>query len=212
MPSVRVRRNYLNCDVMMDRTVTGYYIKNLSTNEAVLLQELPPSKPNILLRVVRALDLWSNLYRDSLSVTLTDTFPTEVFCQEFDNRRANQWEALLFHLVLGLGRFTTLRRAAGVRNKQQSKALNIVVKLESIDGKWCVKNLNDEIAKVGNVVILSHGNSGEGYVNVPDIGLVDLIDYVSDGTLANENSGLVLPYHSRVFEAQRQCPDGRVLE
>ncbi|KAG1725350.1 Quinolinate phosphoribosyl transferase [Suillus paluster] len=41
-----------------------------------------------------ALDLWSNLYGEDLSVTLTDTFSTEVFYREFDSRRASEWKAL----------------------------------------------------------------------------------------------------------------------
>ncbi|KAG2360208.1 Quinolinate phosphoribosyl transferase [Suillus spraguei] len=145
-----------------------------------------------------ALDLWSNLYRDSLSVTLTDTFSTEVFYREFDNRRANQWKALRqdsgdpkvfaprakrmyeergidytqkaiifsdaldfkkakelneqcqllgFKCSFGIGTWLTndfKKKSSGY--EEQSKALNIVIKLGSIDGKECVK-ISDEITK-----------------------------------------------------------------
>ncbi|KAG2118543.1 Quinolinate phosphoribosyl transferase [Suillus cothurnatus] len=145
-----------------------------------------------------ALDLWSNLYGDSLSVTLTDTFSTEVFYREFHNRRANQWKALRqdsgdpkvfaprakrmyeergidytkkaiifsdgldfkkakelneqcqllgFKCSFGIGTWLTndfKKKSSGY--EEQSKALNIVIKLGSIDGKECVK-ISDEITK-----------------------------------------------------------------
>ncbi|KAG1735778.1 Quinolinate phosphoribosyl transferase [Suillus lakei] len=145
-----------------------------------------------------ALDLWSKLYGDSLSVTLTDTFSTEVFYREFDNRRANQWKTLRqdsgdpkvfaprakqmyedlgidykqkaiifsdgldfkkakelneqcqqlgFKCSFGIGTWLTndfKKKSGGY--KEQSKALNIVIKLGSIDGKECVK-ISDEITK-----------------------------------------------------------------
>ncbi|KAG1726214.1 Quinolinate phosphoribosyl transferase, partial [Suillus lakei] len=117
-----------------------------------------------------ALDLWSKLYGDSLSVTLTDTFPTEVFYQEFDVRRANQWNALrqdsgdlkkakelnqqcqqlrfkCMSRLFGIGTWLTndfKKKSSGY--KEQSKALNIVIKLGAIDGKECVK-ISDEITK-----------------------------------------------------------------
>ncbi|KAG1843930.1 Quinolinate phosphoribosyl transferase [Suillus subalutaceus] len=145
-----------------------------------------------------ALDLWSNLYGDSLSVTLTDTFSTEVFYREFDNRRANQWKVLRqdsgdpkvfaprakrmyeergidykqkaiifsdgldfkkakelneqcqllgFKCSFGIGTWLTndfKKKSSGY--EEQSKALNIVIKLGSIDGKECVK-ISDEITK-----------------------------------------------------------------
>ncbi|KAG1746257.1 nicotinate phosphoribosyltransferase [Suillus occidentalis] len=153
-----------------------------------------------------ALDLWSNLYGDDLSVTLTDTFSTEVFYREFDNRRANRWKALRqdsgdptifaprakqmyeergidhtqkaiifsdgldfkkakelneqcqllgFKCSFGIGTWLTndfKKKSSGY--KEKSKALNIVIKLGSIDGKECVK-ISDEITKntgVPNVV------------------------------------------------------------
>ncbi|KAG0708095.1 Quinolinate phosphoribosyl transferase [Suillus ampliporus] len=145
-----------------------------------------------------ALDLWSTLYRESLSVTLTDTFTTEVFYREFDSRRANQWKFLRqdsgdakafaprakqmyeergidytqkgiifsdaldfekakglneqcqqlgFNCSFGIGTWLTndfKKKSSGY--KEQSKALNIVIKLGSIDGKECVK-ISDEITK-----------------------------------------------------------------
>ncbi|KAG2354983.1 Quinolinate phosphoribosyl transferase [Suillus spraguei] len=145
-----------------------------------------------------ALDLWSNLYGDSLSVTPTDTFSTEVFYREFDNRRANQWKALRqdsgdpkvfapramqmyeergidykqkaiifndaldfkkakelneqcqllgFKCSFGIGTWLTndfKKKSSGY--EEQSKALNIVIKLGSIEGKECVK-ISDEITK-----------------------------------------------------------------
>lgn len=145
-----------------------------------------------------ALDLWSNLYGDNLSVTLTDTFSTEVFYREFDNKRANQWKVLRqdsgdpkefaprakrmyeergidykqkaiifsdgldfkktkelneqcqllgFKCSFGIGTWLTndfKKKSSGY--EEQSKALNIVIKLGSIDGKECVK-ISDEITK-----------------------------------------------------------------
>ncbi|KAG2071784.1 nicotinate phosphoribosyltransferase [Suillus decipiens] len=145
-----------------------------------------------------ALDLWSNLYGDSLSVTPTDTFSTEVFYREFDNRRASQWKALRqdsgdpkvfapramqmyeergidyrqkaiifgdaldfekakelneqcqllgFKCSFGIGTWLTndfKKKSTGY--EEQSKALNIVIKLGSIDGKECVK-ISDETTK-----------------------------------------------------------------
>ncbi|KAG2062531.1 Nicotinate/Quinolinate PRTase C-terminal domain-like protein, partial [Suillus decipiens] len=145
-----------------------------------------------------ALDLWSNLYGDSLSVTPTDTFSTEVFYREFDNRRASQWKALRqdsgdpkvfapramqmyeergidyrqkaiifgdaldfekakelneqcqllgFKCSFSIGTWLTndfKKKSTGY--EEQSKALNIVIKLGSIDGKECVK-ISDETTK-----------------------------------------------------------------
>jgi len=146
-----------------------------------------------------ALDLWSKLYGESLSVTLTDTFSTEVFYREFDSIRANQWKALrqdsgnpkafaprakqmyeergidhtqkgiiysdaldfnkakVLHdqcqqlgftkCSFGIGTWLTndfKMKSSGY--KEKSKALNMVIKLGSIDGKECVK-ISDEITK-----------------------------------------------------------------
>ncbi|KAG1839772.1 Quinolinate phosphoribosyl transferase [Suillus tomentosus] len=145
-----------------------------------------------------ALDLWSNLYGDGLSVTLTDTFSTEVFYREFDHRRASQWKALRqdsgdpkvfaprakrmyeelgmdytqkaiifsdgldfkkakelneqcqllgFKCSFGIGTWLTndfKMKSSGY--EERSKALNIVIKLGSIDGKECVK-ISDELTK-----------------------------------------------------------------
>ncbi|OAX32616.1 nicotinate phosphoribosyltransferase [Rhizopogon vinicolor AM-OR11-026] len=146
-----------------------------------------------------ALDLWSKLYGESLSVTLTDTFSTEVFYREFDSIRANQWKALrqdsgdpkafaprakqmyeergidhtqkgiiysdaldfnkakalhdqcqqlgFTKCSFGIGTWLTndfKMKSSGY--KEKSKALNMVIKLGSIDGKECVK-ISDEITK-----------------------------------------------------------------
>ncbi|KAG1843941.1 Quinolinate phosphoribosyl transferase [Suillus subalutaceus] len=104
-----------------------------------------------------ALDLWSNLYGDSLSVTLTDTLSTE-FYREFDNRRANQWKAL--HQDSGDPKVFAPRAKRmfvwywltnDIKKKssgyeEQTTALNIVIKLGSIDRKGRVK-ISDEITK-----------------------------------------------------------------
>ncbi|OAX37286.1 nicotinate phosphoribosyltransferase [Rhizopogon vinicolor AM-OR11-026] len=146
-----------------------------------------------------ALDLWSKLYGESLSVTLTDTFSTEVFYREFDSIRANQWKALrqdsgnpkafaprakqmyeergidhtqkgiiysdaldfnkakVLHdqcqqlgftkCSFGIGTWLTNDfKMKSSEYKEKSKALNMVIKLGSIDGKECVK-ISDEITK-----------------------------------------------------------------
>ncbi|KAG1725349.1 Quinolinate phosphoribosyl transferase [Suillus paluster] len=149
-----------------------------------------------------ALDLWSDLYGENLSVTLTDTFSTEVFYRvRSRNSMANapnQWKFLrqdsgdpkvfaprakqmyeergidytqkgiIFSDALNYNRAKELNeqcqqlglqcsfgigtwltndfKKKSSQYTEQSKALNIVIKLGSIDGKECVK-ISDEITK-----------------------------------------------------------------
>ncbi|EPQ59135.1 nicotinate phosphoribosyltransferase, partial [Gloeophyllum trabeum ATCC 11539] len=147
-----------------------------------------------------ALDLWEQVYNDSLKIALTDTFSTEAFYKDFvkDPARARRWKALRqdsgdpyvyaprakeiyeslgidykekmiifsdsinmekalglkkqcnelgFPCSFGIGTWLTNDfKKASSGGKEQSLALNMVIKLSEVDGKPCVK-ISDEIMK-----------------------------------------------------------------
>jgi len=149
----------------------------------------------------RAMDFWEAVYPNTLLVTLTDTFSTEVFYQDFvkDPERAKRWtglrqdsgdpfvfaprareiyqsmnidhttkviiysDALTVDKALGLkkqcdeigftasfGIGTSLSndfKSISSGRKQKNRALNMVIKLYRVDGKFCAK-ISDELTKV----------------------------------------------------------------
>ncbi|KAF9779428.1 nicotinate phosphoribosyltransferase [Thelephora terrestris] len=148
----------------------------------------------------RAMDLWEATYPDVLLVTLTDTFSTEAFYQDFvkDPERAKRWGALRqdsgdpfvyaprareIYQSMGIDHTTKMivysdglnvEKALALKKqcdklgftasfgigtslsndfksissgrKQKSKALNMVIKLYQVGGKYCAK-ISDELTK-----------------------------------------------------------------
>ncbi|KAI0297289.1 nicotinate phosphoribosyltransferase [Multifurca ochricompacta] len=151
-----------------------------------------------------ALDLWEEVYPNSLLIALTDTFSTKAFFQDFavNVERARRWlglrqdsgdpfafapqareayerlaidyrektiiysdsldldkvialkkqcEDIGFIPAFGIGTFFTNDfRSWSSKGKEKSKALNIVIKLASIDGLSCVKISDDLMKNTGD--------------------------------------------------------------
>jgi len=152
-----------------------------------------------------ALDLWEQVYHDSVLIALTDTFTTEAFFKDFtlDPERARRWTGLrhdsgdpfafgprvkevyeslgidpreklvvysdslnvdkclrlqkqanelgLEKVSFGIGTFLTNDfRTASSGGKEKSKALNMVIKLSSVNGKPCIKISDDLTKNIGD--------------------------------------------------------------
>ncbi|KAG6856299.1 hypothetical protein H0H87_005712 [Tephrocybe sp. NHM501043] len=158
-----------------------------------------------------SLDLWEDVYHDSLLIALTDTFTTDAFFKDFmsDISRAQKWAGLrqdsgdpfafaprvkamylslgidprqktlvfsdslsvdkairlqkqadelgLQKVSFGIGTFLTNDfTTASSGGKEKSKALNMVIKLSSVDGKPCVKISDDLTKNTGDQATVEH--------------------------------------------------------
>ncbi|KAJ7219967.1 nicotinate phosphoribosyltransferase [Mycena pura] len=132
-----------------------------------------------------AMDLWENVYHDSLLIALTDTFSSQVFFESFasDRERAVRWQGvrqdsgdpfvfgarakavwqslgiepskkmIIYSDALNVEKALRLKEQANelglngwTGNEEKSNALNMVIKISSVDGLPCVK-ISDDLNK-----------------------------------------------------------------